>query len=281
MAEYYMQYHNASKLKHYPDDAFNIKTEVETINFDTTPTYKKWVYASKKKNILEAKGNLCFLIVGKKVNAQTKFYLWSLFRIEDFHEKNETHNDIFGIGCNFQKPILLNNSEHFKKFQSDCANFVGFKNITRLAFTQKLISYSSQIPIPETYSPNPSFSLEERSLITQKNEIERKLVQIELLLRNDRQIVNFLKETANYKCQFPNCTAEILMGDGSKYIEVAHINAVKDGGKSVHGNLLVLCPNHHKEFDYGNLKINTHTSSKLSGQLNGKNFEIELIMHHM
>ena len=71
------------------------------------------------------------------------------------------------------------------------------------------------------------------------------------------------------------------MGDGSKYIEVAHINAVKDGGKSVHGNLLVLCPNHHKEFDYGNLKINTHTSSKLSGQLNGKNFEIELIMHHM
>ena len=63
------------------------------------------------------------------------------------------------------------------------------------------------------------------------------------------------------------------------YSEVAHIKPVSQNGQSVLGNLIVLCPNHHKEFDFGDLKINEQTNSKLAGQLNGNSFEIELTYH--
>jgi hypothetical protein len=279
MADYYMQYHNATKLKHYPDNVFNIKTDIETISLDTTIRPNNWIHVSKRINILNAKGSICFLIVGKKEKGKTNFYLWSFFRIENFEEKDATRNNISGTGCNFPKPILLNNIENFSKFQESCANFVRFRNITMLPFTQNLCSFSSKITILEVLTDEAEVFLEEeQKILNQINQLKKKL--IEITLRNDRPIVNRLKEIANYKCQFPNCTAEILMEDGNKYVEVAHIIAVKDGGKSVHGNLIVLCPNHHKEFDYGNLTM-TCTSSKLTGQLNGKIFEIELANHDM
>jgi predicted restriction endonuclease len=41
------------------------------------------------------------------------------------------------------------------------------------------------------------------------------------------------------------------------------------------GNLLVLCPNHHKEFDHGNLEISEQTENKIRGIINGKEFDIK------
>lgn len=96
-------------------------------------------------------------------------------------------------------------------------------------------------------------------------------------IRNDTKIVNKLKEIADYKCQFPNCGKKIKKKNGGFYIEVAHIKPASKGGQSVLGNLLVLCPNHHKEFDYGKLNIQEQTDSKIKGKLNDINFEIELI----
>jgi len=96
-------------------------------------------------------------------------------------------------------------------------------------------------------------------------------------IRNDTQFVNKLKEIADYKCQFPNCGKKIKKKNGGFYIEVAHIKPVSKGGQSVLGNLLVLCPNHHKEFDYGKLNVQEQTISKIRGNLNDKEFEIKLI----
>jgi len=97
---------------------------------------------------------------------------------------------------------------------------------------------------------------------------------VEQILRNDHKIVRLLKEATNYKCQFPNCISEIQTKSGAKYIEVAHIKPVHKGGQSVLGNLIVLCPNHHKEFDYGVLHINEQSELILTGTLNGKDFTI-------
>ncbi len=96
-------------------------------------------------------------------------------------------------------------------------------------------------------------------------------------IRKDTKIVNKLKEIVDYKCQFPNCGKKIKKKNGGFYIEVAHIKPISKGGQSVLGNLLVLCPNHHKEFDYGKLNIQEQTDSKIKGKLNDVNFEIELI----
>jgi hypothetical protein len=95
-------------------------------------------------------------------------------------------------------------------------------------------------------------------------------------IRKDTKIVNALKKATDFKCQFPNCEQQIIKKNGGFYIEVAHIKPVSQNGQSILGNLIVLCPNHHKEFDFGDLTIDEQTSCKLAGKLNGKNFKIHL-----
>ncbi|WP_218838059.1 HNH endonuclease [Candidatus Methanoperedens nitratireducens] len=95
-------------------------------------------------------------------------------------------------------------------------------------------------------------------------------------IRNDTILVKALKDLCHFSCQFPNCNVRIPKKDGGYYIEVAHIEPVSEGGRSVLGNLLVLCPNHHKEFDYGDLEIIEQTIDYLHGKLNGEEFEISL-----
>lgn len=96
-------------------------------------------------------------------------------------------------------------------------------------------------------------------------------------IRNDTRIIHILKEIAGYKCQFPNCSSRIRKRDGTYYVEVAHVKPISEAGKSVLGNLVVLCPNHHKEFDLGELTITCQSLERLIGTLNGIAFSIELI----
>jgi hypothetical protein len=95
-------------------------------------------------------------------------------------------------------------------------------------------------------------------------------------IRRDSGLVKTLKKLCSYRCQFPECGIRIPKRDGSFYVEVAHIEAVRHGGRSVLGNLLVLCPNHHKEVDYGALLIFEQTVDYLRGSLNGREFNIRL-----
>jgi hypothetical protein len=93
-------------------------------------------------------------------------------------------------------------------------------------------------------------------------------------IRRDTKLVRALKHFYNYTCQFPGCGVRIPKRKGGWYIEVAHIEPVARGGKSILGNLLVLCPNHHKEFDYGELEILEQAVDVVRGRLNGKEFTI-------
>ncbi len=95
-------------------------------------------------------------------------------------------------------------------------------------------------------------------------------------IRRDSQLVRALKELRGYRCEFPECGVGIPKGSGGYYVEVAHIKPVRKGGRSVLGNLLVLCPNHHKEFDLGDRLIEEQTPTSIRGILNGKRFEITL-----
>ena len=105
---------------------------------------------------------------------------------------------------------------------------------------------------------------------------ERVKKAINIMLRKDGRLVRGLKEAKGFKCEFPGCGIQIPKKNGGFYVEVAHIEPIAHGGKSTLGNLLVLCPNHHKEFDYGDLKLSTQTRNKLAGRLNGKNFSVDL-----
>jgi hypothetical protein len=105
---------------------------------------------------------------------------------------------------------------------------------------------------------------------------ERITKLISTTLRKDSNIINMLKEAAGFKCQFPNCGHQIKKENGGFYIEVAHIESVKNSGQSILSNLIVLCPNHHKEFDFGKKDNIIQTQNRLSGILNGKEFSINL-----
>jgi hypothetical protein len=104
---------------------------------------------------------------------------------------------------------------------------------------------------------------------------ERREIEINKIFRNDTAIVNMLKRYYNYRCQFPGCNARIQTKSGTDYVEVAHIIPVSEGGKSILKNLLVLCPNHHKEFDLGIKEILKWDNENIEGKLNGQDFKIK------
>ncbi|GMX57940.1 MAG: HNH endonuclease [Candidatus Izemoplasmatales bacterium] len=91
----------------------------------------------------------------------------------------------------------------------------------------------------------------------------------------NRDVVRKAKEKCDYRCQFPNCGIRIKTKNGY-YAEAAHIVPVRDSGKTKAENLIVLCPNHHKEFDLGELEITQYDKKSVCGVLNGKKFKINL-----
>jgi len=104
---------------------------------------------------------------------------------------------------------------------------------------------------------------------------ERVRAMVSQTIRRDTKLVKALKEFYQFHCQFPCCNVRIPKRGGEFYIEVAHVEPVHRGGRSILGNLLVLCPNHHKELDYGDLEIREQTEDKICGVLNGREFEIQ------
>jgi predicted restriction endonuclease len=281
--KYYIQYHNADKLGYYPTPKTDFESNIDRLILDNSIQYKARIYTSKKL-VEKAVGQFCFLIVGKTENFK-KYYLWSFFRIDDYTKDQNNFYDINGFGYDFQNPILLNNLENFKDFKNFCGNFgIGFQNIDKHNFSSTLISLADQ-----TIFDTLSIQNNDQNIVVElKNELkklnekmkeispEKRLQEIERTLRKDKRIVELIKKVNHYKCQFPDCNSIVWTAKGINYVEVAHIKPVNEGGQSILGNLIVLCPNHHKEFDYGNLKIEKQTQNLLTGQLNGRNFQIEI-----
>jgi hypothetical protein len=279
ITQYYVQYHNADAMNYFPGTD---KNEIDAIKFDSN-IEANISFFTKKRLVENAINQYSFIIVGTG-NKNKQYYLWSFSKIEKVTKENNQFTAI-GAGINFSKPILLNHLSGFDDFRKFCGNFgIGFQNITKHDFCNTLLSFTKENNLSKKISVK---TINEKEVLTDLiKKLNKRMthilpqkrnVEIEKIIRNDSQIVSLLKQAANYKCQFPNCNAEIKTMTGSNYVEVAHITPVNAGGQSVLGNLLVLCPNHHKEFDYGELKIYEQTLSMLNGKLNGKEFFIEII----
>jgi predicted restriction endonuclease len=79
-----------------------------------------------------------------------------------------------------------------------------------------------------------------------------------------------MKARYSYQCQVCNYRLEF----GSfRYAEVHHLRPLGEGGFDNEDNMLVLCPNHHAEFDYGLIGISGSDRSTVinnEGQIIGK-----------
>jgi predicted restriction endonuclease len=106
------------------------------------------------------------------------------------------------------------------------------------------------------------------------NPIEPEIVVVNgRAYKRDNKIIAQIKFVRDYKCQI--CSSFILKANGKKYIEAAHIVAKSLRGAEIPSNIILLCPNHHKEFDLGNRKILLHDENKVHFILNGMEFEIK------
>ena len=83
-----------------------------------------------------------------------------------------------------------------------------------------------------------------------------------------------IKKYRDYKCQF--CSTKIQKANGDFYIEACHINAKSKGGKDSLNNILILCPNCHKLFDFGKKENEKPTNEIYCVTLNGKKYKASL-----
>ncbi len=92
--------------------------------------------------------------------------------------------------------------------------------------------------------------------------------------KRDNMTIAQIKILRDFKCQI--CGTTIKKKDGSFYIEAAHIKPKHLKGRETLDNILLLCPNHHKEFDFGQLEIKNHDNDKVEFILNGQQYKIKL-----
>ena len=70
----------------------------------------------------------------------------------------------------------------------------------------------------------------------------------------DTAITRELKTLYGGRCQI--CGEGILLENGETYVEAHHVRPLgRHGGLDHPSNVLVLCPNHHAEFDYGAIMV--------------------------
>lgn len=87
-------------------------------------------------------------------------------------------------------------------------------------------------------------------------------------------LMTLIKKYRGYKCQF--CSTTILKANGGYYIEACHIKPKAKGGKDSLDNILILCPNCHKLFDYGERSKEKKSNDTYSLIINEKEYKASL-----
>ena len=136
--------------------------------------------------------------------------------------------------CDVSYNELVENSEAQKLSRKE-----GIHKINNNYFNEK-----------KTKSKPKKFNLNEKIL----GKANRSKSEVFRYVRNQGKVKK-LKNLYNNKCQIVECGFTLKYHDihGKKefYSEVHHYNPLKKQSDDDLGNMIVLCPNHHAEFDYG------------------------------
>ena len=75
----------------------------------------------------------------------------------------------------------------------------------------------------------------------------------------DTELARKIKHDYDWKCQI--CGKRIILPSNQFYAEGHHLRPLGSGydGLDIRGNIIVLCPSHHAEFDYGSIAIDPKT----------------------
>lgn len=99
------------------------------------------------------------------------------------------------------------------------------------------------------------------------------------LFKRDNKTIAQIKIIRDFKCQL--CGIHIPKKNGDKYIEAAHIIPKHKKGRECPENIILLCPNHHKEFDLGEPEILKQDKEKFEFILNAKRYNLILSLENL
>ncbi|WP_128478353.1 HNH endonuclease [Halorussus pelagicus] len=113
-------------------------------------------------------------------------------------------------------------------------------------------------PVEEQTETHSNFDVDDSEQPTDFRQSSRTQTTVSRIIRNT-QIVKELKNRYEHTCQV--CGDQRRGNDGEPYAEGHHIRPLGQphNGKDEKSNILILCPNHHADFDYGRIKIDPET----------------------
>ncbi|MEZ5497355.1 MAG: HNH endonuclease [Gammaproteobacteria bacterium] len=124
------------------------------------------------------------------------------------------------------------------------------------------------------------FKTDKNQIITDLKNLDNKEDDAETITikqktyKRDNKTIAQIKILRDFKCQI--CGKNIKKANGEFYIEAAHIKPKREKGRETPENILILCPNHHKEFDYGLRKILNQNKDLVEFELNGQKYKLNL-----
>ncbi len=154
----------------------------------------------------------------------------------------------FVTGQTYQQSMILSESQKDEEEQRELEDFDEIKKQSKVEIITELKSLGPQTP----------------ELVQYKGKSYKR----------DNKTITQLKKLRDYKCQI--CSHTIQKKNGGFYIEAAHIKMKSVKGAERPNNILILCPNHHKEFDFGKRNIIEHNDNRIIFDLNGKRYEVNL-----
>ena len=180
------------------------------------------------------------------------------------------------INPNIVQEIILDEIKEIEKNKNkiDCNNdLLKLNNIIKLL---NQVNDYEKINLKEQEEIEKEINeISNKEIIKYLNEVKETDSQTVIIssktYKRNNKTTSFLKKYRDFKCQI--CNTYILKKDGSRYIEAAHIKRKADKGCETPDNLLILCPNHHKELDVGKIEFLNNGLEFIEFSLNGKYYK--------
>ena len=211
-------------------------------------TYE-WKLDSKYKKIFDKIEYNDLIMFSKK-----SFYSCDI--ILKLKEKKIFDNDAKDLQFRVKNKTLLLKFRN-KDFLSTYSNSFNVKNLSKT--------------IPGIYYlKNSKVEIKEKKLKEKKHGIPEKIFSIAKRTKRDRKKVANLKLEYLDKCQI--CNYHLVLENNKRHSEVHHLRPIgNEGGNDDTDNMIVLCPNHHKAFDFSVLRLDLSGNTVID--LNGNSLK--------
>ncbi len=168
-------------------------------------------------------------------------------------------------------------------------NVFSFKRWLEVLNEFKLKSIKKKVIITEELSKDEQDKIDEELQREDIDVIKKRLKTIsnskEVLIevrgkiwKRNNYLIGSIKKIRGYKCQI--CGYTFKKKNGGFYVEGAHIIEKRTGkGEETPDNIIILCPNHHKEFDLGDKEIIKHTGKIVIFKMGNKKHKISLFIN--